>query len=234
MVVSRLRHWQSRLSFLWGTLLGVFPATGGLAQISEALIEEIVDGNQVYIEAKLANVEDSAQFGQQITTQASQAGLLFNNGASGRLGSNSSVLVGQCVEVEQGELLVSGPVNGCVAEMSVIVRGTLYLLNKTPDGNGIVSVLEGTVQVGDRRQAGTWRVVKAGERLQIRLGRLASVENIPETELINLLNGPLFTRFRRPLAGRASLQSLCQQLLPGYECPRPDRPLRQDRFRRFP
>ena len=72
------------------------------AQISQAVVQEIIDGPQVYIEEIQAKVDDQAEFGQVIVTKKARAGILFNNGASGRLSENASVIVGQCVELERG------------------------------------------------------------------------------------------------------------------------------------
>ncbi len=100
------------------------------AQITQAVIQEILDGNQVYIQKNQARVRDNANFGQVVLTKKSRTGLAFNNGAAGRLGTHATVTVGQCVELEAGQLLVSGPVNGCVGGMTATVQGTLYVLEK--------------------------------------------------------------------------------------------------------
>ncbi|BFM39728.1 hypothetical protein OLK001_16540 [Synechocystis sp. LKSZ1] len=114
-------------------------------QITQATIQEIIDGNQVYIQNVPAKVKDQANFGQIVLTQESRAGLAFNNGAQGRLGRQTRVTVGQCVDVVNGELLISGPVNGCVANLTVSVLGTLYVLqkNEAPAAMGLEAQLQG-------------------------------------------------------------------------------------------
>jgi hypothetical protein len=215
-------------SIISGLLTGLYPLPSQ-GQISQAIIEEVIDSNEVYIEQQPAKVEDRANFGQQIATKAALAGLIFNNGASGRLGHHSSMIVGQCIEVSQGELLVSGPVNGCVAEMTVIVQGTVYTLEKTSDGSGLVKVIEGRVEVEERSRPGRRRLIREGEWVRIRRGMLSSPEQIPEAELVKLFNGPLFSRFKRPVLSRKALQALCQRRLPNFECSPDGKPLRPRR-----
>jgi TonB family protein len=133
-----------------GTLLGfVLTALPSQAQITQATIQEIIHGNQVgnqvYIQNMPAKVKDQANFGQIVLTQEARAGLTFNNGAQGRLGRQTRVTVGQCVDVVNGELLASGPVTGCVANLTVSVLGTLYVLqkNEVPAATGLEGQLQG-------------------------------------------------------------------------------------------
>ena len=121
-------HWQKKV-LLWGSAVCLNSlALPSQAQITQAVVQEILDGNQVYIQNTQARIKDSANFGQVVLTKDSRAGLAFNNGAAGRLGNHASVTVGQCVELKSGELVVSGPVNGCVLGFTVSVQGTLYVL----------------------------------------------------------------------------------------------------------
>jgi hypothetical protein len=94
-----------------------------LAQIDLAIIQEIIDGDQVFIQENQAKVEDKAEFGQVVVTKDSRAGVIFNNGASGRMDTNSQITVGQCVEIQQGKILVSGPINGCIAGFTCSQNG---------------------------------------------------------------------------------------------------------------
>jgi hypothetical protein len=211
-----------------GFLAGLY-ALPSQGQISQAMIEEIIDGHEVYIEQQPAKVEDRANFGQQIATKAALAGLMFNNGASGRLGHHASLIVGQCIEVSQGEVLVSGPVNGCVAGLTVIVQGTIYTMEKATDGSGFVKVLEGAVEVAEPGQPSQRRRVRDGEFIRVRKGLLSPIERLSEAELLKLLNGPLFSRFQRPLVSRQVLQGMCQRLLPNFECSPEGKPLQPRR-----
>ncbi len=188
------------------------------AQISQATVQEIIDGKQVYIEEIQAEVDDQAEFGQVILTKKSRAGLLFNNGASGRLGKNASVTVGQCVELEQGELLVSGPVNGCMGGVSVAVTGTLYVMERNEGKSGQIKVLEGSVLVSDGENTDQTTEVKAGEKVNVLEGIIGSVIPMTPEELLAVLNGSLFNGFRVPITPDGALQSMCSNLLPGLSC----------------
>ncbi|MEB3310123.1 MAG: hypothetical protein VKJ02_07795 [Snowella sp.] len=189
-----------------------------VAQINLAVIQEILDGNQVFIEKNQAKVQDKANFGQIILTKDSRAGILFNNGAAGRLGSNASVAVGQCVEVQQGTILVSGPINGCMAGISVAVQGTIYVLEKTEENSGNIKVIEGEVQVTPQDGSSPPVTVKEGEKVDVLQGILGQIVPMSPEELVALLNGQLFTGFQIPVTAEGALQSACSRLLPGLSC----------------
>ena len=188
------------------------------AQISQAVVQEIIDGPQVYIEEIQAKVDDQAEFGQVIVTKKARAGILFNNGASGRLSENASVIVGQCVELERGKLLARGPVNGCMAVVSVAVTGTLYVMERKEGQSGEIKVLEGAVLVSDPENPGQTTRVKAGEKVSVLEGILSSVIPMTPEELVSLLSGSLFNGFSIPITPDGALQSMCSNLLPGLSC----------------
>ena len=189
-----------------------------VAQINQAIIQEILDGDQVFIQKAIAKVEDKAQFGQIVLTKESRAGMLFNNGASGRLGINSSVAVGQCVEVQQGAILVSGPINGCMAGVTVAVQGTIYVLETTDGQSGNVKVVEGSVKVTPRDGSGESVTIKEGEKIDILQGILGQIIPMSPEEIVSLLNGQLFSGFQIPITAEGALQSACSRLLPGLSC----------------
>lgn len=188
------------------------------AQISQAVVQEIIDGPQVYIEEIQAKVDDQAEFGQEIVTKKARAGILFNNGAAGRLSENASVIVGQCVELERGQLLASGPVNGCMAGVSVAVTGTVYVMERNEGQSGEIKVLEGAVLVSDSENPGQTTRVKAGEKVSVLEGILSSVIPMTPEELVSLLSGSLFNGFSIPITPDGALQSMCSNLLPGLSC----------------
>lgn len=147
---------------LSGSLLGLAPILAmtppAIAQITQATITEIVDGDEVFIEpagmerseaAALApaDVDAVAAFQETIRTDDARAALLFDNGAAGRLGPDSRVTVGQCIELQAGMLLAAGPANGCTATFAVGVQGTIYTISVDETGAQTVQVLEGEVQV---------------------------------------------------------------------------------------
>ncbi len=206
------------LASLLGTMGLTLWASPSQAQISQAIIQEIIDGDQVFIQENPAKVEDKADFGQIVLTKDSRAGIAFNNGASGRLGRDASVTVGQCVEVERGELLISGPVNGCVAGITVAVKGTLYVLQKNNDNSGSIKVIEGSVNISSEDKPGEIVEVKAGEEIAIIEGILGRVIPMTPESLVSLLNGQLFSGFSIPITPDGALQSICSRLLPGLSC----------------
>ncbi len=189
-----------------------------IAQIDQAIIQEILDGDQVFIEKAIAKVEDKAQFGQVVLTKDSRASILFNNGAAGRLGINSSVTVGQCVEVQEGVILVSGQVNGCMAGVTIAVQGTIYLLETTDGKSGNVKVIEGSVKVVSKEGSGESVTIKEGEKIDVLQGILGQIIPMSPEEIISILNGQLFSGFQIPITMDGALQSACSRLLPGLSC----------------
>jgi hypothetical protein len=130
---------------------GLLAAPGQRAQaqgVSAATVTEILDSNQVYIQNRTAQVNSVAQQRQRVRTQAARASLRFSNGAVARLAHNSSLVIGQCAQLNRGTLLVNGSLNGCSASTLAGVRGTIYTLEVTEAGQTIVQVFEGEVVVG--------------------------------------------------------------------------------------
>lgn len=210
--------WKS-LALLWAIALSPLPAR---AQIYQATVDEIVDGNQVFIQETIANVNDIAEFQQQVRTEASRTTLTFNNGAAGRLETHSSLIVGQCVELQQGQLLVSGSANGCVLGFEAEVRGTIYILEINDRGEGNIKVLEGEVTLLPRNPEDTWVPLrlKAGQRLRFLPDRpFGEIEPIPAPEFAQILGGRLFVGFRNALPGEHKLKAVCQKLFPDFPCP---------------
>lgn len=190
-----------------------------LAQINQATVTEIIDGEDVYIEQEPAKVEDTANLGQYVETKQSRAGLEFNNGAAGRIDSNSQVIVGQCVEVQQGQILVSGPANGCIAGFSVGVQGTLYILETNADGTGNIKVLEGAVEITSEDETAEPVILIEGQKIAILPGILGEIEEITAEEFATIIAGRLFSGFNIPITPAGLLQSTCSRLFPvGFTC----------------
>lgn len=189
-----------------------------LAQIDLAIIQEIIDGDQVFIQDNQAKVEDQAEFGQLVVTKESRAGVIFNNGASGRMNTNSKITVGQCVEIQQGQILVSGPVNGCIAGLTVGVQGTIYILETTDGKTGNIKVLEGTVEVTSADGTGEPIKVTEGQKAPIYQGILSQVIPMTPEEIASILLGELFSGFNIPITPEGALSSVCSRLLPGFTC----------------
>jgi hypothetical protein len=132
--------------------LGIFYLTSlqlaaNSAPISNATIQEILDGRQVYIQNIPAAVNDVAQQSQQVRTGNSRTALMFNSGAIARLSANSILTIGQCANLRSGSILINGAVNACSAGITAGVRGTTYLLEIDENGSQRVQVLEGEVVV---------------------------------------------------------------------------------------
>ncbi len=152
---SRLRsrnRWErfSRLlgaTLLCSTLLATAGPQAQAQATAAATVTEILDSNQVYIQNRAALVNSVAQQRQQVRTQAARAALRFNTGAVARLAHNSSLVVGQCAQLNRGTLLVNGNLNGCSTSTVAGVRGTIYTIEVTETGETIIQVFEGEVVV---------------------------------------------------------------------------------------
>jgi len=90
----------------------VLPATVVLppAQGSEfARVLEILDGTQLFIEARQAKVNETALSPQQISTQNSRGQLLFRSGAAARINRFTQLRLGKsCFLLAKGQVLISG------------------------------------------------------------------------------------------------------------------------------
>ncbi|MEA5452167.1 hypothetical protein VB780_26575 [Leptolyngbya sp. CCNP1308] len=133
---------------LVGSSLLALPGQRAQGQsISAATVTEILDSNQVYIQNRAAQVNSVAQQRQQVRTQDARASLRFNTGAVARLAHNSSLVIGQCAQINRGTLLVNGNLNGCSTSTVAGVRGTIYTIEVTESGETIIQVFEGEVVV---------------------------------------------------------------------------------------
>ena len=148
--VVRLPH-QKRLAFFLTGLCIFALAAPQIAPVSaqstQATVQEILDGNQVFIQNKQASLNDVAKQKQQVRTGNSRTALLFNTGAVARLSANSVLNIGQCARLKKGTILINGAVNACSSSITTGVRGTTYLLEVDESGNQQVTVLEGEVVV---------------------------------------------------------------------------------------
>ncbi|MEA5472355.1 hypothetical protein [Spirulina sp. 06S082] len=205
-----------------------------IAQINQAIVQEIVksdenaEENGVFIDEDLAEVDAIALLKQKIVTQAASTSLLFSNGAMGRLGPQSSVIVGQCIEVQQGLLLASGPANGCTATFEIGVEGTVYVMEVNAAGETQIKVLEGELKVKlTKEESETTEetpqeiAIKAGEKIAITpSGLFGQVAELLQSDVENILNGALFKGFNSPLLGTSALQESLENLYPDIDIPR--------------
>jgi hypothetical protein len=146
------RRWGGQWHLIGVALLGstLVVLSGQRAQgqgITAATITEILDSNQVYIQNQRAQVNSVAQQSQRVSTQAARASLRFNTGAVARLAPNSSLVIGQCAQINRGTMLVNGTLNGCSTSTVAGVRGTIYTLEVMETGQTVIRVFEGQVVV---------------------------------------------------------------------------------------
>ncbi|QFZ93066.2 FecR family protein [Synechococcus elongatus] len=123
----------------------------------QATIVEILDGNQVFINNRQVPVNSRASRNQLVRTGDSRTQLRFSDQAIGRLGQQSVIKIGsRCFQISRGQILISGPQDGCTKSARLSVRGTNYVVEVTADGATNISVLEGQVAVTTfQGQAGT-------------------------------------------------------------------------------
>lgn len=211
------------LSLLWGFCLALI--LGGIhrpaiAHINATTIVEILDGEEVFIENQKAQVRDRATLQQTIKTQESRASLLFNNGAAGRMSSNSAITIGQCIEVQHGFLLASGPANGCTASFSIDVQGTIYIIEVNEEGKTNLKVLEGRVEVTPKGNAQPI-AINQGEQLNISTnGIFGKIVALSQADVESLLKGVLFDGFEIEIPGMEKLQTALENLYPNINLPR--------------
>jgi hypothetical protein len=172
--------------------------------VNSAKIIEILDSDSVFIQNKKAQKNDLARLGQEIRTEAARAGLRLNNNAGIRLGKNSSFLVGsQCVQLRGGQAVISGGVRGCIGSVIAVTRGTIYTLELDITGEGKIKVLEGEVDIFDLENPEIKiTILNPGEQIFITpSGQVGANQAIPQTEMQNILTGPLFQGFETPFTG---------------------------------
>ncbi len=207
-----------------------FPATAQSQPITQATITEILQGNQVYIQNRLARVRDLARSGEQVRTGQARASLRFNTGAIGRLGNNAVLTIGrQCFQLQQGQILVNGAANGCTRSSIAGVRGTMYVLEVDDRQQEFFTVLEGQVSLTQRTPSlfppgqpsvSTPVVLNPGQRVSISdRGVVGTVQTLTRSEFDQVLGSRLFQDFQDPLPGVDKLRQSYQQLYPGVPFP---------------
>ena len=209
-----------------------------------AVIVEILDGRELYIDRKQARVSQTAQAPQQVSTRNSRGQIRFNSGAMGRLNRFSLMKLGSdCFLIDRGQILISGRQNGCTRSNLMSVRGTNYVIDVDEDGTTDVSVLEGTVVVeirGDDTSDGRGdqppRTVVAGQRLRLSpAGPILRGLALTSSDYNSILSGPLFRGYTAPLPAYGALESHIRSEMPEVRLPgggvvRPSIPVRLPRL----
>lgn len=232
-----MHRWQSKKfqQIIYGFLISLCLVIGvgawlnpAQAQINQARVTEVLDGNQVFIQGRQAQVNSVAGAGQQVSTGASRAGLRFNNGAAGRLRPNTSLVIGQCVQIQQGGIIASGPTNACAGSVRAATRGTTFIMELEDDGTYGYKVLEGSVSVTPIDNSDSTPesdppqelILEEGKKVSIsKEGEIGKVESITAEEILAILNGSLFSGFSQQLPGGGNLQRTLQEMYPGIPLP---------------
>lgn len=223
---SRLREKLSHLllGFVCGLCLILvlgWQQTPAVAQITQAKIVEILDGNQVYIQNRIAGVNAVASVGKTVSTKQARTNILFNNNAGVRLGQNSALTVGsQCVQLRGGTVVVSGT-RGCLGSITAVTRGTVYLIEMHKDGHSDIALLEGEIELTkEDRQNLEPVVLNPGEKIEINAeGILGTVEQLSQSEVEDILKGSLFNGFQVELPGMDQLRAALQDKFPDISLP---------------
>lgn len=119
------------------------------APLTSAKVLRIVDGNEVFIDANKARINQTAAEGSLLSTRQSRAELLFNTRAIGLLGRTSAIRIGaRCFRLDSGVVVVNGTQRACLGSRILGVRGTTYVLQRESDSSYTLSVLAGESVVG--------------------------------------------------------------------------------------
>ncbi len=190
-----------------------------------AVVQEILDGNELYIDGQMAKVKEKASAPQKMSTQNSRGQIRFESGAAGRLNRFSQLKLGQgCFLIEKGQILVSGKQSGCTRSARLSVRGTNYLIDVNDAGESEISVLEGSVEVEPLKEGEPTgqpaTTVEAGQRLRLSAkGVVMAILTLTVGDYNNILGGPLFQGFRVPLPAYGSLEGYLRSRVPGVNLP---------------
>jgi hypothetical protein len=199
----------------------IFLSVPAFAAGETATVQEILDGNQLYIDGQQARLKQAAQPPQVISTGDSRGQLGFESGAVGRINRQSLLKLGSsCFLLNKGQILVSGRQDGCTRSSRMSVRGTNYLLQIDENGNADLAVLEGTVQVEATESKTAPVTVQAGQRLRLSpTGVVLGLLKLALGDYQSILDGPLFSGYSLPLPAYANLESYLRSNMPGLNLP---------------
>ena len=216
--MSFFRQIVALSSCLTISLAGTAPV---FANSQKATIQEILDGDELFIDGQKAKVEEKAQPPQVISTGLSRGQIAFSGGAVGRINRQSLVKLGSsCFLLNKGQILISGRQDGCTASSRLSVRGTNYVLKISDDGSADLAVLEGSVEVTDNSSEKKAVTVEAGQRLQLSpAGVVIGLLQLGAGDYQRILDGPLFIGYTAPLPGLADLRRYLNLNVPGLRIP---------------
>jgi hypothetical protein len=131
------------------TATAIAPAPARAAVIQSAQIKRVIDGSEVFINGRTAKPGNVARSGQQLRTGRSRAELLFDGRTVGFMGRSSVLNVGsECLRLDRGAVLMSGPQRTCLGTKVLGVKGTTTIVQRE-QGSFNVITLEGVAYVGE-------------------------------------------------------------------------------------
>lgn len=149
---SRSRLWCAGSLALIAALAAPFlPGSGPAraAAVQSAQVRRVIDGREVFIDGRTAKPGNVARSGQQLRTGRSRAELLFDARTVGFMGRSSVLNVGsQCLRLDRGAVLISGPQKTCLGSKVLGVRGTTTIVQREQDSFNVIT-LEGVAYVGE-------------------------------------------------------------------------------------
>jgi hypothetical protein len=187
----------------------------------DARVQEILDGNELYVDKKQAKVNQLTYRPELISTKQSRGSLAFSTGAQARISKNSQLRLGaDCAQLTQGQMLISGKQNTCIGSVKMSVRGTHYLVEVMEDGSTEVAVLDGQMSFGP---SGSGSVLREGspkfaQREVLRFapdGELLSRRCMVAADYQRYLAGDLIKGFFFPLPMVQKLVSSLSLNVPG-------------------
>ncbi|MCP9833990.1 MULTISPECIES: hypothetical protein [unclassified Cyanobium] len=198
-----------------------WPAASAATPAGSAVVQEILDGNELFIERRQARLMEKALAPELVRTQNSRGQLGFASGAAGRLNRFTQLRLGStCFLLSSGQILVSGSQNGCTRSSRLSTRGTNYVITLRDGGEQEVAVLEGSVELqplaDGRPLPGAPILVAGGTRVGLSSqGALLWQRPLTADDYAAILRGPLFEGFTAPLPGMAALEAFVQRRFPG-------------------
>jgi hypothetical protein len=227
-VASRAVASRALAAGLAGSLLGLLssglhPLAATAGARPDARVQEILDGNELFIDQKQARVNQLAYRPEVITTRNSRGSLALSNGAQARISKNSQLRLGaDCARLQKGQMLVSGKQDTCVGSIRMSVRGTHYIVEVLEDETTEVAVLDGMMTFSPSLgESGKPSVVPlAANREVLRFaadGQLQGRRCLVSSDYQRYLGGNLLQGFFFPLPKVQALASMLVGSVPGAD-----------------
>jgi hypothetical protein len=131
------------------------------ADFREARILQALGGDQVYINGNKIKIQSRpvARRGNTVKTGKTRARIEFDPKVAkdniGLLQRDTQIKIGnRCFRLQDGQIWVDGPQNGCFGKNTANVRGTSYVLTKISEDSYRVSVMHGEALVTEDSEEG--------------------------------------------------------------------------------